>query len=219
MKLDLHLHTPSSVSNGDSIKWESTLGAIKTLNSKKVNAFAFTDHNTFSKERYVEARNIVQSNMIVFPGVEVDVLKDNDQIAHVLVIFNSNLKEEELKDIEHICRKELRKKGVRINTLNSLFSNYETIRIPHVGKSDFFTYKELDNLIHDAVEITSINHPNYVSWLKNKNDKSIVSFSDTHVWRDYPQNHNLETNIDFDGTLSDLKAKLALNLNYTKESI
>lgn len=219
MKLDLHTHTPTSVANGDSIKWESTLNAIKTMNLKGVKAFAFTDHNAFSKERYLEARNIVKNNMIVFPGVEVDVLKDNEQNAHVLVIFPSDLDETQLKDIENICRKDLRKKGIRANTLNNLFSGYQTIRIPHVGKSDSFTPKELETLDHDAIETTSSTHPNYVSWLKHKNDKSIVAFSDTHVWRDYPQNNNLVTVIDFDGSLQDLKAKLALNQNYTKETI
>lgn len=218
MKIDLHTHTPTSEVNGDSIKWESTQDAIKKMFLNGIRAFAFTDHNSFSMSRYLEAKKIIKNNMIVFPGVEVNVIKNNEKLAHVLVIFPDDLNDMQLKEIEDICKKELRKKGIRVAKLNTMFNNFSTIKIPHVGKSENFTWGELDDLEHDAIETTSLDNKDYISWTKNRNDKSVVSFSDTHIWTDYPQNNSIVTAIDFDGTFTDLKAKLALNKNYTERN-
>lgn len=219
MKIDLHLHSYLSALNGDSIKWTNMMDAINSMYKREVKAFAFTDHNAFSAESYLLSKKQIGNHMIVFPGVEVDVIRPNGERAHLLVIFNNEITDEQVKMLESICKDSLRKNGISIQKVNQLFGEYETIRIPHVGKSDCFKPEELDELIHDSIETTSYENVNYKNWIKKKNNKSVVAFSDTHVWRDYPQQEALYTEIDFDGSFKDLKLKLAILQDYTKKKL
>ncbi|WKX02768.1 PHP domain-containing protein [Candidatus Mycoplasma mahonii] len=219
MKIDLHLHSPMSALNGDSIKWISVNSTIKTLFNKGIKAFAFTDHNIFDKKLYLEAKTIVKGNMFIYPGVEVDVIKRDGAKAHILIIFPDNLSEDQIEDIYNESKLKLRKSGVSIETLSNLFNKFETIRIPHVGKSDYFKPNELHEIDHDAIETTSTKNPNYMKWVKQLSDKSVVSFSDTHIWRDYPQQSFLYTEIDYDGTFKDLKSILKECKTFSKRRI
>ena len=216
MKVDFHLHTPSSEINGDAINWSSSMDTIKRIHSNKVAAFAFTDHNIFSAERFREAKHICGHKLIVFPGIEINILKENDCIAHLIVLFDNNVSDEEAEEIEEISKRQLRKQGIRICQINKIFKKFKTILIPHVGKGDHFKVGELD-FTHDAIETTSYNNNNYINWKNKLNNKSVVAFSDTHVWKSYPQNDYLETFIDFDGTFDGLKKELSRNKNFTKE--
>ena len=216
MKVDLHLHTPSSEINGDSINWVSELDSIKKMYSNKIGSFAFTDHNVFNAKRYLMAKKIASTKLFAFPGVEISILKESGIIAHLIVLFDNTLSHDELVDIEEITRVNLRKKGIKISKVYEIYNKYKIIAIPHVGKGDYFKIDELD-FIHDAIETTSYENSNYKRWKKMLNNKSVVAFSDTHIWRDYPQNEKLETFIEFDGTFDDLKKQLNQNKNYTKE--
>ena len=216
MKVDLHLHTPSSELNGDSINWVSELDSIKKMYSNKIGAFAFTDHNVFDAKRYAMAKKMSSTKLFPFPGVEISILKESGIIAHLVVLFDNALSDEELIDIEEISRINLRKKGIKISKVYEIYNKYKMIAIPHVGKGDYFKVDELD-FKHDAIETTSYENSNYKRWLKASNNKSVVAFSDTHIWRDYPQNDKLETFIEFNGTFDDLKIQLNKNKNYTKE--
>lgn len=219
MKIDLHLHSNLSGLNGDSIKWTKMIDAINSMYKRDVKAFSFTDHNAFSAESYFLSKKLTAGHMHVFPGVEVDVIRPNGVRAHLLIIFNNQIPDESIMEIEKICRNSLRKNGISISNVNNLFKDYETIRIPHVGKSEHFKPDELDELIHDSIETTSYENVNYKNWIKTKNNKSVVAFSDTHVWRDYPQQEALYTDIDFDGSFEDLKTKLAVKQDYTKKKL
>lgn len=216
MRVDLHLHSPLSSLNGDSIKWSSNLDTIKILINNKVKVISFTDHNAFSSKLYFDLKEIVRSNIIIFPGVEVDVIKNDGSKAHVLVIFSNELTNTEVKEIEKICVKELNKNGISVEKINDLFQAYQTIRIPHVGKGDNFKPSELSSLVHDAIETTAMTNPNFVKWQKELNNKSVVAFSDTHRWKDKLEQDFLFTDIDFDGSFKQLKEKLNERKVYTK---
>lgn len=215
MKVDFHLHTPASIQNGDSINWSTPNEIIKKLWVKGVQAFAFTDHNVLDSSLYIQTRNICKTNLLVFPGVEVSVLKPDGIIAHLLLLFDKELEDKQVKDLEEICRLTLRKRGISIEAVYEIFKDFDFIAIPHVGKGDYFDVEDL-TFEHQAIEITSKKHHNYKKWLKNLDDKSVVAFSDTHSWKDYPQNNTFTTDIDFDGSFKDLKLKLSLNKDYTK---
>ena len=64
---------------------------------------------------------------------------------------------------------------------NNIFKEFETIKIPHVGKSDYFKYEDLLKIEYDAIEISNKNNRNFKSFIKHKDiQTSIVAFSDTH---------------------------------------
>ncbi|MGL4951991.1 MAG: PHP domain-containing protein [Mycoplasma sp.] len=222
MKIDLHLHSFASESNGDSIKFFSIYDTLVKIMNSNVKMAAFTDHNTFDVNLYIEARKLAKTgNITLLPGIEVNVIRLNGEIGHMLILFNNNLDENKLNKISQIAKEKIWKNGVSIHKINNLFDEYETIRIIHIGKGDFFKWDDLENLNYDAFEITNRNHPNFKSVMKHGYKSSIVSFSDTHMWDNYPQLKQYETTIDDleNATFEELKNALSLNIDYVKERI
>ncbi|MGL4948685.1 MAG: PHP domain-containing protein [Mycoplasma sp.] len=208
MKIDLHLHSPASSSNGDAIAFKSIHDTLSKLLKAGVKAAAFTDHNTFDHKFYTEAKKLAMTGKIIlFPGIEVDVIRKNGEHAHMLIIFNETLEINKLLEISNIAKNKLWKCGISLNEINLLFSEFETIRIIHIGKGDYFHHSDLVDLKYDAFEITNLMHPNYISVIKHGFESSIVSFSDTHCWDVYPQLKDLETIIDVDNEINFKKLK------------
>lgn len=218
MKIDLHLHTPLSKKNGDVIIWTSTLATLKTLIANKIRIAAFTDHNAFDLNLYLEAKKLLQtSNMILLPGVELNVVRKNGIIANLLILFPEDLTIEQLQILNTKINK-LVKSGIPLSKANDFLSEFETIRIPHIGKEDYFASEDLQDLNYDAFEVTNEKHRNYLDVLKNGYTSSIVAFSDTHKWNSYPQINNLITVIDMEyPSFKNLKKALKENKNYTKK--
>ncbi|EGZ31719.1 PHP domain-containing protein [Malacoplasma iowae] len=213
MKIDLHLHTPASISNGDTIKWSSLYDTLKKLKVNNVEIASFTDHNIFDYELYKKAYQLALTGKIkLLPGIEVNVVRKNGIIGHMLIIFNDNLTDQELLMLQKEANTIL-KNGVSLSNINNLFSNFETIRIIHIGKNDFFSYEDLEGLNYDAFEITNEMHPNYKQVLKKGFISSVVAFSDTHVWDKYPQQGELVTIVDDIGEKSFNALKKALKQN------
>ncbi|WPL40130.1 PHP domain-containing protein [Malacoplasma iowae] len=210
MKIDLHLHTPASISNGDTIKWSSLYDTLKKLKVNNIEIASFTDHNIFDYELYKKAYQLALTGKIkLLPGIEVNVVRKNGIIGHMLIIFNDNLTDQELLMLQKEANTIL-KNGVSLSNINNLFSNFETIRIIHIGKNDFFSYEDLEGLNYDAFEITNEMHPNYKQVLKKGFISSVVAFSDTHVWDKYPQQGELVTIVDDIGEKSFNALKKAL---------
>lgn len=219
MRIDLHMHSPASISNGDSIIWESSTNTATQLYQAQVKMAAITDHNVFDKQLYVDIKEKTQGTGLIFlPGVEVNVARLNGLIGHLLVIFEPNLSDKQLSDIERTIKIEIPRYGVSINKINKMFSEFKTIRIAHVGKCEFFDYNDLQELSYDAIEVTNLNHPNYLSAIRKGLVNSVVAFSDTHMWNKYPQQRSYITDIDLDNNdFDELKLKLTNNKIYLKE--
>lgn len=221
MKIDLHLHSKNSSINGDTIKWDSLYDSLKKVMLNDIKAISFTDHNVFSKELYLEAKKLASTvNICVLPGVELNVINKRDKVSHMLVLFDDNLNDNQLDEIEKKIN-DLTKTGISINNINDFLSEYNSIRIIHVGKNDYFELEDLDNLNYDAFEITNENHHNFKKIIKNNKISSIVSFSDTHSWDKYPQQSFLETNIPDNDELNFhyIKKCFSEKKNYTQKRI
>lgn len=219
MRIDLHLHTELSKINGDNIVWNGFYDSLTKLKKNRVKMAAYTDHNLFDANFYLEAKELAKTgNIFLLPGLEINVVRKNGIIAHMLVLFREDLSIEQLKQIESV---KILKTGIALNSINDLYSDFETIRIIHIGKEDHFCHEDLDNLKYDAFETTNFNHSNYKSILKKGFVSSVVSFSDTHLWNKYPQISKLITIIDDmkDPTFDELKRCLSLNKIYSKENI
>ena len=211
IKIDLHLHSPASKDNGDGIEWESDYHTIKQLKNHNVQIAAFSDHNVFDWKHYQSLKQLAATaQILVLPAIEINVVRTDGQIANLIVIFSETLKTEELQTISAIAQKELPKRGISLARAETIFAEFATIRIPHVGKSDHFKWVDLQQITYDAIEITNAKHPNYQSVLKKEVKTAIVAFSDTHIWDHYPQQDKLITIIDQMETLSFAALKMAL---------
>lgn len=219
MKIDLHLHTNFSRRNGDTILWTDLNKVLRTLISYDIKIASFTDHNYFDSTLYIEARRLaLTGGLILLPGIEINVVRKNGTIAHMLILFDNMLSDGDLISIEKDT-KAIFKNGVHISQINNLFSQYKTIRIIHVGKNDYFTIEDLDGLEYDAFEITNYNHSNFVKFNNANISSSVVAFSDTHNWDKYPQCSALATDIKHlqNPTFNNLKIALSENKDYTYE--
>ena len=197
MRVDLHLHSYASSQNGDSIKWESTHDSVSRLYKSGVRLAAFSDHNIFDVELYLECSKLGETGGIVFlPAIEVNVVRKNGVIANLIYVFEENLSIEKLLDIRRITQLEIPKRGITISKANNIFKDFDVIRIPHVGKSDHFKPEDLLDLKYDAFEVTNLSHPNYLKTINEGFETSVVAFSDTHIWKTYPQQKTLITEME-----------------------
>ena len=221
MRIDLHLHSPFSEPNGDAIKWVDTRTSLIKLVQHNVKIAAFSDHNVFNTKFYKEVRDLSKSaNLVILPAIEANVTRNDGKIANLLYIFPETLKDEQLQQIETITKLYIPKKGITIKKANDIFKDFKTIKIPHIGKSDHFKYKDILELKYDAFEVSNLKHPNYVSIMKKGIKTSTVSFSDTHIWKKYPQIKKLITDIELkEATFICLKNALLKNKVYSKEWI
>lgn len=217
VKIDLHLHSKISKRN-DSVYWKSNYDSILKLKNEGIKIAAFSDHYKFSVEFYLEIKKLASTaNILILPAIEVPVLSSNQKKADIIFVFSEQLKEEQLKLIEKISNN-IFKKGIALLECNNIFKEFETIKIPHVGKSDYFKYEDLLKIEYDAIEISNKNNRNFKSFIKHKDiQTSIVAFSDTHDWKRYPQTRNLITIIDQMEEISfkELKRCLQKNKDYT----
>ncbi|MBD5423065.1 MAG: hypothetical protein HDR43_01040 [Mycoplasma sp.] len=223
IKVDLHLHSFVSRSNGDGIKWTSLYDAIFKLVENKVQIASFSDHNKLDVDFYLEAKQLAKTaNILLLPAIEVNVVRLDGQIANIIYVFDQDLTKEELITISNIANKDIPKRGISLNKCNVIFNDFKTIKIPHVGKSDHFKYNDLLQIEYDAIEISNENDKNYLSVKKQEGfQSSIVAFSDTHKWNEYPQLKKLITIIPNMKEISfiELKKALSLNKDYTKGRI
>ena len=222
IKVDLHLHSFVSRSNGDGIKWTSLFDAISKLVENNVQIAAFSDHNKLDVNFYIEAKNLAQTaNILLLPAIEVNVVRSDGQIANIIYIFDQDLEKDQLIKISEIANQEIPKRGISLTKCNTIFQEFQTIKIPHVGKSDHFKYEDLLQIEYDASEISNENDKNYLRVMKKGYiNTSIVAFSDTHKWNDYPQLRRLITLIDLENiNFKDLKKALNKNINYTKRRV
>ncbi len=222
IKVDLHLHSFVSRSNGDGIKWTSLFDSISKLVENNVQIAAFSDHNKLDVNFYIKAKNLAKTaNILLLPAIEVNVVRSDGQIANIIYVFDQDLEKDQLIKICEIANQEIPKRGISLAKCNTIFQEFKTIKIPHVGKSDHFKYDDLLQIEYDAIEISNENDKNYLSVMKKENiNTSVVAFSDTHKWNEYPQLRRLITLIDLENiNFKDLKKALNKNINYTKRRV
>lgn len=217
IRIDLHLHSPSSSQNGDSIKWTSNFDSINKLKLFDIKIASFSDHNILDVDFYLEIKKLASTtNILVLPGIEVNVVRSDGNIANLIYIFDSGLSIEELRKISKIAST-IPKLGISLKASEEIFSEFETIKIPHVGKSDHFKFNDLEKITFDAIEISNPNHTNYLSCLRKGLNSSIVAFSDTHRWNLYPEQNKLITEVELEEiNFKNLKEVFNKKNNYTK---
>lgn len=221
MKIDLHLHSFVSRSNGDAIKWDSLYHSILKLINNNIKIAAFSDHNKLDLNFYYEAEQLSKTaNILLLPAIEVNVVRSDGKIANIIYVFDNQLSKNELEEISLIAKKEIPKRGISLIKCNYIFEKFNPIIIPHIGKSDHFKYDDLLKIKYDAIEISNAQDTNYLSVIKKGISSSVVAFSDTHKWNDYPQLKKLFTEIKMnEASFKELKKHLEKKQNYTKERI
>lgn len=130
MKMDLHIHTVSTVSDRP---FEFSMDVLKQyVDERKINVIAITNHNVFDLEQY---RRIISKlpDTTVFPGIEINI---GNNAGHLLVIA----RQDDVEEFAHKCenvQKEIKteKDSITIEQLKAFFGQLDRfLLIPHYDK-------------------------------------------------------------------------------------
>jgi ABC-type dipeptide/oligopeptide/nickel transport system ATPase subunit len=201
-KIDLHIHTVSTVSDSD---FEFSIGTIRRYVSEaELDAIALTNHNVFDSSQFIQIQQEVDCQ--VFPGIEVDL-----QSGHLLLIASGD----NLADFDSKCKRvsaEIVTETDSISTgkLNEIFGNLSSyLLIPHYRKSPPVTGSEYADLISyfSAGEVDSAKK--FVREMKRSEGLCPVLFSDSRMAANIGKLPTRQTYIDCgDVNLTAIKATL-----------
>lgn len=210
-KIDLHLHTISTVSDHP---FEFSMDSLlKYIEEEKLDAIAITNHNIFDRNQY---ENILKAISIpVFPGIEIDI-----EGGHLLVLTN-------LSDLNDFCDK--CNQVFEINgSSNKCFLTEEQfcrifvdvkkyLMIPHYDKSPKLDLFKVPNIQENITcgEVTSAKK--FLSMKKAKDELVPVLFGDIRLSDPIHEKTNRQTYVDVDEiSLSSIKYAL---MDSTKVSL
>lgn len=210
-KIDLHLHTISTVSDHP---FEFSMDSLlKYIEEEKLDAIAITNHNIFDRNQY---ENILKAISIpVFPGIEIDI-----EGGHLLVLTD-------LSDLNDFCDK--CNQVFEINgSSNKCFLTEEQfcrifvdvkkyLMIPHYDKSPKLDLFKVPNIQENITcgEVTSAKK--FLSMKKAKDELVPVLFGDIRLSDPIHEKTNRQTYVDVDEiSLSSIKYAL---MDSTKVSL
>lgn len=201
-KIDLHIHTKSTISDAS---FTFSLETFKRyVNEASLDAVAVTNHDVFDAEQFREIQAAL--NTVVFPGIEINVAK-----GHILIIGSAS----QLDDFEekaNIVSQKITKIGDFLS-IEQLFGIYgdlgQYLVIPHYDKSPPLRGEALEQLrpYICAGEVDSAKK--FVRSIKDNTKPTPVLFSDFRMKTDLPRLPTRHTFIDCgEITLGALKACL-----------
>lgn len=201
-KIDLHIHTVPSISDGT---FFFSLNSLKDYVEKlEIDCIGITNHNLFDKAQFEEICR--ELSIKVFPGIEIDL-----EGGHILLISEN----EDLEDFNIKCRKieSLIKTKHDCITYEQLIEIFPILNkyllIPHYDKKPIIKEETLlklgDNIF--AGEVTSLRK--FKTCLKESDKLTPVIFSDCRFVEDMSDFPTRQTYVDAtDSTLGAIKGCL-----------
>lgn len=202
-KIDLHIHTVSTISDLD---FTFSLAKLSEyVNSAELDAIAITNHNMFDFGQFLEITK--KLDCTVFPGIEINLGN-----GHLLLISeNENLDEFKLKT--QVVSEKIKARGDSINAdeLVNIFGDLNKyLLIPHYEKKPVISGDTLD-LIAEFISAGEVGSPKkFIRMAKNEMEITPVIFSDVRIREDMNKFPARQTYIDCgDLSLSSLKYSLS----------
>lgn len=175
-KLDLHIHTIETVSDGT---FEFDLQTLKDyVISSKLDGIAITNHNKFDEEQYKSIAQELNGICTVLPGIEINI--GNNSVGHMICITNPN----DISDFAIRCNRITAKitdsrDFIKYADLKEIFVDLNKyFWIPHYDKKpalDKSILKEMKQYILCG-EVASIKK--FVYCIKDEDSLTPVYFSD-----------------------------------------
>ena len=160
--VDIHFHTDISFDGNEN--GDFSIEKVKEIltNGEKVNMIAFTDHNIFYYDKYIERKAILDNEITLLPGIEMNI-----KGFHWIFIFNDD-NEEKLEKVS----KELLKLFTE-EDFETVIANKEKLRA--LGEKTFEIEEILDVLFKNRLDFIAIPHGDkskgYFKKYKNDIDK------------------------------------------------
>lgn len=173
-KIDFHIHTIKTISDHD---FQFSMEQLASYVSKmKLDAIAITNHNMFDKKQFEEICDNL--NILVFPGIEVNIGQNG---GHILVVT-------EISDINDFTEKCLKIESkivqptdfVSLEEFEEIFGNLKKyLLIPHFDKTPSVDKKIIQSL-KDHILVGEVSSPKKFIYCKKNETIVPVIFSD---WR------------------------------------
>lgn len=202
-KIDLHIHTVSTVSDYPFVFSLDSL--IDYVKSQSLDAIAITNHNQFDRVQYDEI--VSQLSIPVFPGIEIDI-----ESGHLLVIAA----QKDIDEFSNRCQHIQSLNNTNLSTISEsqfleIFPNYEKyILIPHYDKNPVLQLDRISALQHVIVCGEVGSEKKFISLKKKKNELVPVLFSDCRISNNQKDHTNRQTYVDVE-EISLTSLKLALS--------
>ena len=94
MKIDIHTHTKKCKSGDAPTREISAQEFCEVLASTDVGIIAITNHNVFDLDQFKQIENLIDGDIQVWPGVELDVVDVDGGRGHLLVIVSPRFAKE-----------------------------------------------------------------------------------------------------------------------------
>lgn len=212
-KIDLHIHTVSTVSDHP---FTFSMDCLKKyIEANKVDAIAITNHNLFDRTQYEQIRNSL--DIKVFPGIEVDI-----EGGHLLVITD----DDDIEDFAQRCNSIHGMNGssntssISEDTFIGLFPNLgKYLLIPHYDKNPKLELHRIPRLKEyiSTGEVSSVKK--FLTMKKAASELVPVLFSDLRMAEDTPTGSGRQTYIDIEElTLPAIKYSLMDNAKVSLSS-
>ncbi len=136
MRIDLHCHTMAT-KKGDPKSREVTPDLFcEKVSDANVEIVAITNHNTFDINQYKAIIKIIDENIQVWPGIELDIKSKFGNNWHLLVIANpKNVDDFSLSINKMINGRSPDTFEISFNEVYDFLNPHDVIYIPHIHKS------------------------------------------------------------------------------------
>ncbi|HOI75031.1 MAG TPA: PHP domain-containing protein [Syntrophales bacterium] len=172
-KIDLHVHTISTVSDNHFTFCKDTLKRYVT--DANLDAIAITNHNIFDAQQFRDLKELLQ--IVVFPGIEINL----DEGHIILISDGSNIEDFESRSNE-VFRRVSRTGSITVRDLKDIYGNLQNyLIIPHYDKSPSIRVQTLEELLPylAAGEVDSAKK--FIRAIKDETKLTPVLFSDVRV--------------------------------------
>lgn len=192
MRIDLHIHTQKCKQGDGSKRNIAPEDFIKKMNENNVKICSITNHNKFDLEEFNKIREL-NSELVIFPGIELDVKFDENKRKHVILICNPEKAREFYENFDNENERNYDDFILEYNEfINKIkkFKKDEIIVIPHFydkdkGKTglDEVDKERLKSDISDYVIILETKLRS-MGLINDHNELALVG-SDVKNWKEY----------------------------------
>ena len=188
-KIDLHIHTVSTVSDTD---FTFSLGVFERyVTEARIDVVAITNHNLFDSNQFIQIRNAISAQ--AFPGIEINLGS-----GHLLLISNvSDISSFEAKCAQVSSRTPKPTDSITVDELEGIFGDLsDYLLIPHYQKSRAISRADFEALkrYFTAGEVDSAKK--FVRAIRDSKSLCPVLFSDSRMMEGMLELPTRQTYID-----------------------
>lgn len=216
-KIDLHIHTQKCKKGDGSRRKVDCTKFIDIMQKNNIGICSITNHNKFDIEEF-NYINTNKTNFLIFPGIELDVIFNESNVRHIIVVCSPESANEFKNIFSNDDKRDYDEYKINYcNFINNIkkFNKDKILIIPHFLNKDkerSLNIDEKDRLKGDLEGYTVILEPNLrtMGIINAHNEISLIG-SDVKDWNKYSEDvkrlPELKFNIDSFGKFYELASQ------------